>query len=112
MDPTVPPPYPIHVMAQQILAVLLQHRALSQDRLLALVAGLPEASGILTHMREIGFVSQDGPFLMLGPEAERVYGRRNYMGLLSVFDTPELYAVQYGPAELGSVHELSLRTRE
>jgi ATP-dependent Lhr-like helicase len=34
------------------------------------------------------------------------------MELLSVFDTPELFQVRYGPADLGSVHELSLRTRD
>ena len=45
----------------------------------------------------------------IGPEAQRLWGRRNYMELLSVFDTPELYTVFAGNQELGVLHELSFR---
>jgi ATP-dependent helicase Lhr and Lhr-like helicase len=47
--------------------------------------------------------------LSIGPEAQRLWGSRNYMELLSVFDTPELYTVLAGNQELGVLHELSFR---
>src|SRR5580700_11037556 len=51
----------------------------------------------------------DGGLISIGPEAQRLWGRRNYMELLSVFDTPELYTVYAGVHELGVLHELSFR---
>jgi ATP-dependent Lhr-like helicase len=51
----------------------------------------------------------DGGLISIGPEAQRIWGRRNYMELLSVFDTPELYTVFAGNHELGVLHELSFR---
>jgi ATP-dependent Lhr-like helicase len=52
---------------------------------------------------------QDGGLVSIGPEAQRLWGKRNYMELLSVFDTPELYTVFAGGRELGVLHELSFR---
>jgi ATP-dependent Lhr-like helicase len=52
---------------------------------------------------------QDGGLVSIGPEAQRLWGKRNYMELLSVFDTPELYTVFAGARELGVLHELSFR---
>jgi ATP-dependent Lhr-like helicase len=112
VEPVVPPPYPVHVTAQQILVRLLEHRTITEQRLLAGLSDLPAAAELLAHMRALGFVCSDGPLLMIGPEAERLWGGRNYMELLSVFDSPELFQVCYGPVDLGSVHDLSLRTRE
>ncbi|MDZ4800304.1 MAG: DEAD/DEAH box helicase [Bryobacteraceae bacterium] len=112
VEPVLPPKYPVHVTAQQILVRLLEARSLTQAKLLAGVADLPDADRVLAHMRASGFVSNDGPLLMIGPETERLWAGRNYMELLSVFDTPELFAVRHGPADLGYVHELSLRTRD
>jgi ATP-dependent Lhr-like helicase len=51
----------------------------------------------------------DGGLISIGPESQRIWGRRNYMELLSVFDTPELYTVFAGNQELGVLHELSFR---
>jgi ATP-dependent Lhr-like helicase len=112
VEPIVPPDYPVHVTAQQILATILEHRAITAPKLVGGLRDLPHAEEVLSHMRGIGFVLSDGPLLMIGTEAERLWGGRNYMELLSVFDTPELFQVRYGPADLGSVHELSLRTRD
>ncbi len=112
VEPIIPPEYPVHVTAQQILVRLLENRAIAEHKLLAGLADLPDAGEVLAHMRAIGFVSQDGPLLFVGPEAERLWGGRNYMELLSVFDTPELFQVRWGPQEIGAVHELSLRTRD
>jgi ATP-dependent Lhr-like helicase len=52
---------------------------------------------------------QDGGILGMGPEGERLYGGKNFMDLLSVFDTPPVFTVFCGPRELGTVHPLSFR---
>jgi outer membrane protein TolC len=49
--------------------------------------------------------------MFIGPSAELLYGARNYMELLSVFDSPPLFRVEWGNRDLGSVHELSLQRR-
>ena len=62
-----------------------------------------------TSLLDRGFLHPDDTLVSIGPEAQRVWGRRNYMELLSVFDTPELYTVFAGNQELGVLHELSFR---
>jgi ATP-dependent Lhr-like helicase len=52
---------------------------------------------------------QDGGILGMGPEGERLYGGKNFMELLSVFDTPPVFTVFSGPRNLGSVHPLSFK---
>ncbi len=54
----------------------------------------------------------DCGLVSIGPEAERIWGGRNYMELLSVFDTPELFTVMSGSRELGVLHELSFRRKD
>ena len=95
------PPHPVHVTAQQIMGVALHRFAQSAQALLGDTGDLPDKLLILTHMLGIGFVSHDGGLLMIGPEAVRLYVGRNYMEVLSVFDTPELFDVRFGGQELG-----------
>ncbi|MCX6621226.1 MAG: hypothetical protein NTY38_09125 [Acidobacteria bacterium] len=65
--------------------------------------------GLLDCLFERGMLHHDNSLVSIGPEAQRLWGRRNYMELLSVFDTPELYTVAAGAQELGVLHQLSFR---
>jgi ATP-dependent Lhr-like helicase len=106
VEPVTPPPYPVHVMAQQALCRVIQCGAIPYPQLATF---LQDYSGLLDNMLDRGFLHQDNLLLSIGPEAQRLWGSRNYMELLSVFDTPELYAVFAGNHELGVLHELSFR---
>jgi ATP-dependent Lhr-like helicase len=68
-----------------------------------------EVERVLTHMLSRQILVQDGGTLGMGPEGERLYGGRNFMDLLSIFDTPPVFTVFSGLRELGSVHPLSFR---
>jgi ATP-dependent Lhr-like helicase len=63
-------------------------------------------------MIQAGYLHLDEGCVGIGPEAERQWGGRNYMEVLSVFDTPDLFTVMFGNRNLGSVHELSFRRRD
>ena len=75
--------------------------------------GIEEASlyDLVDHMLNVGILAEDGGVLGIGPSGETLYGARNFMGLLSVFDTPPLLEVFWGPRDLGAVHPISLQRR-
>ena len=58
-------------------------------------------------MLQSGVLFEDTGILSLGPKGEKLYGAKNYMALMSVFDTPSLFHVFCGLEDLGSVHPLS-----
>jgi ATP-dependent helicase Lhr and Lhr-like helicase len=101
-----PPLAPHHVAAQQALCLTLQERALPVGELLGFVS-----QDGLNHLLANGFLSQDGPLTFIGPKTESLYGARSYMQLLSVFDSPPLFKVEWANRDLGWVHELSLQRR-
>ena len=68
-----------------------------------------DVESVLTHMLARQILVQDGGILGMGPEGERLYGGKNFMDLLSVFDTPPVFTVFSGPRDLGSVHPLSFK---
>jgi len=63
----------------------------------------------VAHMLSHKILMQDGSILGLGSEGERLYGGKNFMELLSVFDTPPLFTVFSGLKDLGAVHPISFR---
>jgi ATP-dependent Lhr-like helicase len=71
-----------------------------------------DVESMLTHMLYHQILVLDGETLGMGPEGERLYGARNFMDLLSVFDTPPVFKVFSGPRDLGSVHPLSFQRRD
>jgi ATP-dependent Lhr-like helicase len=106
VEPVTPPPFPVHVIAQQTLCRVLERGAVPYTELASFGR---DYDGLLDHLVSRGMLHIDGGLVSIGPEAERLWGGRNYMELLSVFDTPELFTVMFGPHELGVLHELSFR---
>ncbi len=120
IEPTRCPPMPLHLVAQQALALLLQHRSMPpgafREALAAIfsVFGLPaeELDLMLDHLLDAGWVAEaDGQF-SVGPTAERELGKKHFLELLSVFATPPFYTVQHGNHPLGEVHELTFQLRD
>src|SRR5260370_8848859 len=61
---------------------------------------------VMAHMLEREILFEDSGVVGLGPVGERVFGARNYMALMSEFDTPPLFQLICGTQGLGLVHRL------
>ena len=117
VEPLAPPPKPLHVIAQQLMTLVLQQGGIGRrewrEWLLHLLPSMEltedDVESVLTHMLSRQILVQDGGILGMGPEGERLYGGKNFMALLSVFDTPPVFTVFCGPRDLGTVHPLSFK---
>lgn len=112
VEPVTAPPAPRHIAAQQVLALCLQEGRVGDAEWaqwwgdLAVFDG--NAPAIVEHLLATGHLEQDGGMLFIGPEAERRFGRRNFMDLLSVFTASPEFTVVLGREELGSVDPIVL----
>ena len=61
------------------------------------------ASEILEFLVAEGYFETDGPFLHIGPEAERRFGRRYFSDLTAVFTAPPEFIVLAGRVEVGTI---------
>lgn len=119
VEPIQPPVLPLHILAQQIMALALQEHGIGirgwQQWLLRLpaFAKIPEddRAAILKHMLDGGCLQEDQGILWLGREGEESFGYRNFMELFSVFTSTPEFAVFWGRQHLGSVHESTFITR-
>jgi ATP-dependent Lhr-like helicase len=66
-----------------------------------------DTEAIVTYMVQHGLLSDDEGLLWFGREGEAAFGRKNFMELLSVFQSPPLFVVRHGRTDLGEVHESS-----
>lgn len=99
------------VLVQQLMALALQHGAVSGDEAWAQLARVPDFSGIqreeldalLAHLTLHDFLFLSGCRYSLGDKAERLFGRKNFAELYAVFSTPVMYRVLAGAQEIGSI---------
>ena len=115
VEPIEPPPSPYHVIAQQILGLTLQRRALSRRDIhhdLAAFAPLyaPEADAIIDHMIAEQFLVQDGELLFAGPTGERRYGGMHFRDVMAVFTAAPQFTVLQGRTEIGLIDPMVLRS--
>lgn len=115
VEPITPPPAPYHVIAQQILGLALQRRALTRENITEHLAAFepfvaPEHELILDHMLEHEFLIQDGELLIVGPAAERRYGGMHFRDVMAVFTAAPQLTVLHGRSEIGQIDPLVLRT--
>ena len=108
VEPVVPPPLPRHVLAQQLVALALQKRALPRGSWWQPLGGLALGSDvdrelITDWMVQTGHLDVDGPMVFVGPEAEKQFGRRHFLELLSVFTSSPQFTIVHGRTEIGQV---------
>ena len=111
VEPVAPPPEPRHIVAQQLLALCLQEKRIG-EQLWQDWLPLPDltvsARPIASYLVEQGFVDREDGMLFIGPEAERRFGRRHFMGLMAVFTAPPEFTVLHGRNEMGRVDPVLL----
>ena len=111
MEPITPPPHPRHLTAQQLLALALQEGAYGAETWRQWWGNLDlmsDGDEVLAYLRDETFLVDDGGLLMIGPAAEKSFGRRHFMDLLSSFDAEKELRVVSGNKELGFISPLAL----
>lgn len=115
VEAIVPPPLPMHVLAQQIMGLTLQMGGITRKswvpplRVFLAQAGLTEDDGlaIIDTMLERNILIDDGGVMWFGQEGEDTYGRRHFLELLAVFATEPMISVRHGQREIGQIHPLT-----
>ena len=113
VEPVCPPPMPFHIIAQQAMALCLQHSGLGRKELKDWLGKLPPAGAIeeeilenildyLVHQR---ILETDGVRVFMGEEGEQSFGRRHFQELVSVFTAPPVLMVTNGMQDLGVVDQ-------
>ena len=120
IEPIVPPPMPLHLVGQQVLALALQEGQIGRSTWKEWL-GTPFALGpdaeahadeIVDHMIAEGYLVDTGMgMLSIGISAEVDFGRKHIMELLAAFTSPPLFAVRHGRNEIGHVPDEVLLTR-
>jgi ATP-dependent helicase Lhr and Lhr-like helicase len=90
------------VLVHQLFALALQFGGISPADCWEQLSIVPDFAGIsqsefdflIQHMIQKDFLFSADGLLSLGNQAEKVFGRRNFMELYAVFSSPQLYQVQ------------------
>jgi ATP-dependent helicase Lhr and Lhr-like helicase len=102
------------VLVHQLLALALAHDGVPMEDAWSQLQRVPDMRGIerAEYERLIAWMLRDGSLLehsgrlVLGPKAERRFGRRNFMELFAVFSSPQSYSVQTGSGQpLGTLNQ-------
>jgi ATP-dependent Lhr-like helicase len=111
VEQVLPPPAPLHIFAQQFMALALQHGGIAAQDWRKEIGGVrpfhnmsdDDAAGVVSYMVDIGIMHQDQGHLWLGPRGESEYGRRHFMELFTTFITDPLIGVRHGARPIGTV---------
>jgi ATP-dependent Lhr-like helicase len=114
VEPVAAPPEPMHIIAQQLLALCLQEGRVGErtwHEWLPLPALTSAAQPIARYLVEQGYLDTDSGMLFVGPEAERRCGHRHFMNLMAVFTAPPEFTVLQGRDEIGRIDPSLLADR-
>lgn len=111
VEDVVAPPHPRHLAAQQLLALALQEASFGASDWSRWWGDLPlmaDGAEVLAYLREQEFLVEDSGLLMIGPRAEKEFGKRHFMDLLSTFVADLELRVVAGIKEIGFVSPLAI----
>lgn len=114
VEKVVAPPHPRHLAAQQLLALALQEGSFGASDWSRWWGDLPlmaDGAEVLAYLREQEFLVEDSGLLIIGTRAEKEFGKRHFMDLLSTFVADLELRVVAGIREIGFVSPLALPAR-
>lgn len=117
VESVVPSARAAHVLAHQILALILQERGVSRHLVSSWIAHAApfakltenEVQRLVDAMLAADVLTEADGRLLLGARGERLYGARNFFELYAVFTAPRSIAVQHQGAEVGVLQGSFLR---
>jgi ATP-dependent helicase Lhr and Lhr-like helicase len=120
VEPVNPPEKPYHILAQQLMALILQEKGVGPSEWFRWIDTVPAyrhldpavVTALVRSMLDARILWSDDGVLSFAPEGEASFGRKNFMELLSVFTSAPLFRVMAGQKELGSVHESTFYKRD
>lgn len=120
VEPIVPPPLPYHVLAQQLMALVLQESGIGRSEWFDWVRGVSgfqsmsaeSIEQVVEFMLSERILWDDSGILGMGQEGEETFGRRNFMELFSVFMSPPLFSILHGRQELGFVDQMTFMSKQ
>ncbi|WP_312777498.1 DEAD/DEAH box helicase [Corynebacterium variabile] len=121
VEPVIPPPLPLHIAAQQFLAAALSRGAFSTVDWRDIWAGTSlmdeavlesDANEVLNYLITSGMLETDAELAFIGEAAEKAFGSRHFMELLSAFTAAPLFTVLDGRTEIGMVEDRLIASLE
>ncbi|WP_437898227.1 DEAD/DEAH box helicase [Sorangium sp. So ce124] len=109
-----PAAHAMHVLAHQVMALILQEGGISRHKLMPWVeAAYPFSSirpervqELVDTMLEREILYEADGLLSLGARGEKLYGRKNFFELYAVFTAPPVLRVQHGKEDVGYIQAL------
>lgn len=114
VEPVTPPVLPRHIVAQQIMGLVLQERQVVRADITAWLGGLadtPGVSEVLQHLVAQEFLIDVAGLVSIGPRAEQEFGRRFFRDLTSAFTSEPSFRAFAGREALGELPALALASR-
>ena len=119
VEPIQPPPRPMHIYAQQVMALSLQESGIIAADIQKWIGSMPGFAAIakedlaasVDYMQSSGILHSDSGILGIGRVGEKTFGQKNFMELFSVFTSPPMVKVYHGRQELGEVHQLTFAVK-
>ncbi len=113
-----PPPLPWHMVAQQMMALVLERPGLPAHEVVAVAqAQFPEldpatVATVFHCMADKGILFISSGLASMGPEGEKLFGRGHFLDLLSAFASPMVLAARHGATELGYVDPMAVQQQK
>ncbi len=115
VEPIVPPAEPYHVLAQQLMALILQEQGIGRNTWSEWIANVPafqqmpaeNIERVVECLLQKELLWDEQGLLGIGRRGEEEFGRKHFLELMSVFLSPPLFTVLHGRNELGFVDELT-----
>jgi ATP-dependent Lhr-like helicase len=106
-----PAAHAMHVLAHQVMALVLQEGGISRHRVLSWIAPAFAFSGVgpqdlqtlIDTMVARDILYEADGLLSLGQHGEKLYGRKNFFELYGVFTAAPMLRVQHGRSDVGYV---------
>jgi len=120
VEPVNPPALPLHIFAQQIMALSLQESGIIAQDFPKWIGKMPGFADIkpeqlyqvIQYMADTGILHSDSGLLGIGRSGEQSFGQKNFMELFSVFTSPPMVKVFHGNRELGEVHQMTFMIKD
>ena len=115
VEPVSPPPRPLHILAQQLMALSLQEKGIGKHDWYKWLSRLPCYSNecketidsVVNHLLASQILYSDGTRLSFGDAGQDLYGRRHFLELISVFTSDHVFKIMHGQRELGTVDQIT-----